>query len=287
MNRPGSHGPGARQAAAHRAPGPAAPSARRRRLAAAGAGALASASLLVAAAVTALPAEGGPPAAAPPAAGPWTSPAPVPVPAAPAEGTGNGAAGSTAEGTAEAQDAAAGRAQDPAPAGAAPDRIPDRVPVAPATQAPGPEVPAPVRVVVAGSPIDMPVVPVGIEDNGAMTIPDNHVELGWYRYGPAPGSEEGAAVVAGHVDTLTEVTPMARLKDVPVGAEIRVERADGSVQRYRTESVRHIHKQSLADADLFRRTGEPVLHLVTCGGEWLEDIGDYEDNVVLRAVPVP
>ncbi|WP_203225535.1 class F sortase, partial [Kocuria sp. SM24M-10] len=219
----------------------------------------------------------------PPAAGPWTSP----VPAAPAEGTGNGAAGSTAEGTAEAQDAAAGRAQDPAPADTAPDRIPDRVPVAPATQAPGPEVPAPVRVVVAGSPIDMPVVPVGIEDNGAMTIPDNHVELGWYRYGPAPGSEEGAAVVAGHVDTLTEVTPMARLKDVPVGAEIRVERADGSVQRYRTESVRHIHKQSLADADLFRRTGEPVLHLVTCGGEWLEDIGDYEDNVVLRAVPVP
>jgi hypothetical protein len=30
-----------------------------------------------------------------------------------------------------------------------------------------------------------------------------------------------------------------------------------------------------------------VLHLVTCGGEWLEEIGDYEDNVVLRAVPVP
>ncbi|MGQ1838979.1 sortase domain-containing protein [Kocuria turfanensis] len=284
MNRPGSHGPGARQAAAHRAPGPATPGARRRRLAAAGAGALASVSLLVAAAVTALPAESGPPPSAPLAAGPWTSPAPVPVPAAhPAEDTADGAA----DGTATAQDAAAARAQDPAPAGAAPDRIPDQVPVAPATQAPGPDVPAPVRVVVDGSPIDMPVVPVGIEDNGAMTIPDNHVELGWYRHGPAPGSDEGAAVVAGHVDTLTEVTPMARLKDVPVGAEIRVERADGSVQRYRTESVRHIHKESLADADLFRRTGEPVLHLVTCGGEWLEDIGDYEDNVVLRAVPVP
>ncbi|WP_147017379.1 class F sortase, partial [Kocuria turfanensis] len=267
-----------RQAAAHRAPGPATPGARRRRLAAAGAGALASVSLLVAAAVTALPAEGGPPPSAPLAAGPWTSPAPVPVPAAdPAEDAADG----TADGA--AQDAAAARAQDPAPAGAAPDRVP----VAPATQAPGPDVPAPVRVVVDGSPIDMPVVPVGIEDNGAMTIPDNHVELGWYRHGPAPGSDEGAAVVAGHVDTLTEVTPMARLKDVPVGAEIRVERADGSVQRYRTESVRHIHKESLADADLFRRTGEPVLHLVTCGGEWLEDIGDYEDNVVLRAVPVP
>ena len=35
------------------------------------------------------------------------------------------------------------------------------------------------------------------------------------------------------------------------------------------------------------RFDEQVLHLVTCGGEWLEEIGDYEDNVVLRAVPVP
>ncbi|MGX5358434.1 class F sortase [Kocuria sp. KH4] len=236
-------------------------------------------SLLVAAGVTALPAEGGPAPSAPLAAGPWAAPAPVPVPAA---GSAESAARAPDAAPGAARGAGAARAQDPAP-----DRIPDRVPVAPATPAPAPDVPAPVRVVVAGTPIDMPVVPVGIEDSGAMTIPDNHVELGWYRHGPAPGSGEGAAVVAGHVDTLTEVTPMARLKDVPAGTEIRVERADGSVQRYRTESVRHVHKESLADADLFRRTGEPVLHLVTCGGEWLEDIGDYEDNVVLRAVPVP
>lgn len=257
MSRPGSHGPGARQAPAHRAPGPATPGARRR-LAAVGAGALASVSLLVAAAVTALPAEGGAPPAGPLAAGPYAGAGTMPVPA-----------------------------PDRPEVTAPPARVPEQVPVAPATQAPAQEVPAPVRVVVDGSPIDMPVVPVGVEDDSVMTIPDNHVELGWYRYGPAPGADEGAAVVAGHVDTLTEVTPMARLKDVPVGAEVRVERADGSVLRYRTESVRHVHKRSLADADLFRRTGEPVLHLVTCGGEWLEEIGDYEDNVVLRAVPVP
>ncbi len=227
-----------------------------------GAGAVASVSLLAAAAVTALPEDGGSPTAYSLAAGPYPGEEAVPALADPDRPV-------PAEGAAQVAVA------------------PAEIPVAPATQAPVERVPAPVRVVVDGSPIDMPVVPVGVEDNGAMTIPDNHVELGWYRYGPAPGAGEGAAVVAGHVDTLTEITPMAQLKDVPVGAEIRVERADGSVQRYRTESVRHVHKTSLAEADLFRRTGEPVLHLVTCGGEWLEDIGDYEDNVVLRAVPVP
>ncbi|WP_309057667.1 class F sortase [Streptomyces sp.] len=227
-----------------------------------GAGAVASVSLLAAAAVTALPESGATPPANSLAVGPYQGEEAVPA-----------LAGLDRPVSAEA----------PAQSAAAPAEIP----VAPATQAPAEKVPAPVRVVVDGSPIDMPVVPVGVEDNGAMTIPDNHVELGWYRYGPSPGADEGAAVVAGHVDTLTEVTPMAQLEDVPVGAEVRVERADGSVQRYRTESVQHVHKKSLAEADLFRRTGEPVLHLVTCGGEWLEEIGDYEDNVVLRAVPVP
>ncbi|HST70837.1 MAG TPA: class F sortase [Kocuria rosea] len=261
-----SAGPGrdARRAPAHRAPVLPAPGPQRRRTAALGAGALLSAALLAAAAAVAvLPAEGD------------DAPATAPV----AQTAVLGPAAPSLSGQ---------RLGDGPPAPPDPDRVPDpgEVPVAPATQAPVAPLPPPVRVEVDGVPIDMPVVPVGIEDGGAMTLPDNHVQLGWYRHGPAPGAEEGAAVIAGHVDTLTEVTPMARLQDVAPGAEVTVERADGSVLRYRTETVERVHKRSLEDADLFRRTGAPVLHLVTCGGEWLEETGDYEDNVVLRAVPV-
>ncbi|MEF3119811.1 class F sortase [Kocuria flava] len=251
-------GPGAHRAPGPRPPGEQTPGPPRRRAAAAGAGLLAAAVLLAAAAAV-----------------------------VPSAGDDDGAGGAAAVGSLAPPSSAPPAAPAPSPAVPA-DRIPGpaEVPVAPATPRPAERVPAPVRVVVAGTPIDMPVLPVGIEDDGAMTLPDNHVELGWYRHGPAPGAGEGAAVIAGHVDTLTEVTPMARLQDVRPGTEVVVERADGSAQRYRTEAVEHVHKRSLEDADLFRRDGAPALHLVTCGGEWLEEIGDYEDNVVLRAVPV-
>lgn len=251
---------GERRAPAPRAPGPSRPRAAAGPLAAA---ALAGAAALLGAAAV----LGGPPAQ-----GGQAGEAPVPA-AAPVR--------------TEPSLFGADVAGPVPPPPAVPDAIPGpgEVRLAPATPAPAPAVPAPVRVAVDGTPIDMPVVPVGVRDDGSMNLPDNHVELGWYRHGPAPGAAEGAAVVAGHVDTLTEVTPMARLRDVAPGTEVTVERADGSVLRYRTEAVVHVHKRSLADADLFRRTGQPVLYLVTCGGQWLEEIGDYEDNVVLRAVP--
>ena len=34
-----------------------------------------------------------------------------------------------------------------------------------------------------------------------MAIPREVRQVGWYRYGPAPGDPAGAAVIAGHVDT--------------------------------------------------------------------------------------
>ena len=181
-----------------------------------------------------------------------------------------------ASGTAEALSPAA------SPLGASPS-----IPVGPATPAPVEAVPEPVRVSVEGTGIDLAVVPVGQEPNGAMTLPDNHYQAGWYRYGPAPGSSRGAAVLAAHVDSRTEELPIAGLDDVPAGTPVTVTRSDGTVVKYTTEKVQNIPKASLDEFNLFDRDGAPRLELVTCGGRWLDSVGDYEDNVVLTAVPVP
>ncbi|WP_356881633.1 class F sortase [Arthrobacter sp. YD2] len=172
----------------------------------------------------------------------------------------------------------------PAPGATAPSTP---VPVRPATQEPVESVPDPVSVSVEGTGIDLEVIPVGQEDNGAMTLPDNHYQAGWYRFGPAPGSTRGSAVLAAHVDSRTEQLPIADLDEVPAGTPLTVTRSDGSVLRYTTEKVENIPKASLGEFDLFNREGEARLKLVTCGGEWLDSVGDYEDNVVLTAVPVP
>ncbi|MBP3043515.1 class F sortase [Arthrobacter jiangjiafuii] len=160
------------------------------------------------------------------------------------------------------------------------------IPVRPATPETPVSIPLPVRVQVEGTGIDLEVIPVGVEDNGAMTLPGNHYQAGWYRYGPAPGAGEGSTVLAAHVDSRTEQLPIAGLKDVDTGTIITVTREDGSILRYTAERVENIAKTSLDGHRLFDRTGEPRLKLVTCGGKWLEARDDYEDNVVLTAAPV-
>lgn len=169
-------------------------------------------------------------------------------------------------------------AQSPAPSSG--------ITVRPAVPEPAVAVPQPVRIQVEGTGIDLEVVPAGVEDNGAMTLPDNHHQAAWYRFGPAPGAEAGSSVLAAHVDSRTEQLPIAGLKDVPAGTVVTVTREDGSVLRYATEGVENTAKKSLDGHRLFDRAGAPRLKLVTCGGQWLEAQDDYEDNVVLTAAPV-
>ena len=176
--------------------------------------------------------------------------------------------------------------QSPGTAPALPPESTSNIPIRQATPEAAEAVPAPVRVQVEGTGIDLEVVPVGVEDNGAMTIPDNHVQAGWYEYGSAPGSDEGSSVLAAHVDSQTEVLPIAGLKNVAPGTRVIVTREDGSQVVYETQKVENIAKRSLDGHSLFNRTGDHVLKLVTCGGKWLDTENDYEDNVVLTATPV-
>jgi hypothetical protein len=202
--------------------------------------------------------------------------------------TGSGTATATVTPSAPAQGAEASPwAQTPAPA-QTPAQIPGpaAVQIRPAVPEPEVTIPRPVRVQVEGTGIDLEVIPGGVEENGAMALPDNHYQAAWYRYGPAPGADEGSSVLAAHVDSRTEQLPIAGLKDVAEGTILTVTREDGSVLRYATEGVENIAKRSLDGHRLFDRTGEPRLKLVTCGGEWLEAQDDYEDNVVLTAAPL-
>lgn len=160
------------------------------------------------------------------------------------------------------------------------------VPVQPADGALQPQDPAPVSLVVAGTDISVKVVDVGIEENDAMEIPDSFYEAGWYRYGPAPGAEAGHAVIAAHVDSLTEVMPFAQLKDVAVGTTVTVGLEDGRTLTYAVSDVRNVPKATLNGSEIFERDGDHELKIITCGGEWLPEEGDYEDNVVLTALPL-
>ena len=46
-------------------------------------------------------------------------------------------------------------------------------------------------------------------------------------------------------------------------------------------------KDDFPDAIVYRTTGKPALHLVTCGGSFDESTGHYRDNLVVIADMAP
>ncbi|MFB8382309.1 class F sortase [Streptomyces rubiginosohelvolus] len=128
--------------------------------------------------------------------------------------------------------------------------------------------------------------PVGVAPDGETEVPEDARRVGWYRFGPAPGSSEGSAVIVGHVDSRTQgLGVLAKLDDVRADDRVAVRASDGSSTRYRIVSRRTVPKDELAASGVFRRDGSPALTLITCTGPFLKDRGGYQDNLVITAVP--
>lgn len=142
----------------------------------------------------------------------------------------------------------------------------------------------PVGIAIDALDIDMAVTEVGLETDGSMEVPESAAVAGWYRYGPAPGSPTGNAVLAAHVDDAQiGLGPFYSLLEVEVGSQIVVTTADGEDVAYEVDRVEQTDKQVVDMDTVFERHGKHRLVLVTCGGRWNRDVGHYDDNVVVYA----
>lgn len=145
----------------------------------------------------------------------------------------------------------------------------------------------PNRLVVADLGIDMPLVPLGVDEGGMMALHPDPAVAAWYRYGPVPGDDAGASVVAAHVDSAElGIGPFAALSGARPGTVVTITDGAGGDHSYRIESVTSIPLEDLDLPSLFDRAGPHRLHVVTCGGPYLRELGGYQKNVVVVAVPI-
>lgn len=175
---------------------------------------------------------------------------------------------------------------DPDPAAGAPTAP---TAAAPATVGPGdpavPEPAAPVRIRLVDLDTDAAVVPVGVDEQGAMQVPEDVRTVGWYRFGPGPGGP-GSSVLSGHVDDRVQGRgAFYRLAELAEGDRVRVDLADGTELGFRVRAVERIDKSELPVDRLFAREGAPRLTLVTCGGDFDRAARQYRENVVVTAEP--
>ncbi|MGF1597610.1 MAG: class F sortase [Acidimicrobiales bacterium] len=142
----------------------------------------------------------------------------------------------------------------------------------------------PVTVRVAGIALEAPVIPVGVDDANQFAVPAADT-VGWYRYSAEPG-RPGASVLAAHVDYGGVPGAFFNLEDVLPGDTLEVELEDGTIILYEVIGNTVYDKTELPADELFRKDGEPVLQLITCGGTFDPNAQSYVANVVVTAIPI-
>jgi sortase (surface protein transpeptidase) len=145
----------------------------------------------------------------------------------------------------------------------------------------------PVRIEIAAIALEAPILPLGVAaETGQMEVPENVDEVGWYRYGPAPGWP-GSAVLAAHVDMAGE-GPGAffHLDRLRTGDRISVAFEEGTTSNFAVLLAEQVPKGELNFDSVFSSAGQPLLRLVTCGGAFNRSTRTYDDNLVITAHPL-
>jgi LPXTG-site transpeptidase (sortase) family protein len=143
-------------------------------------------------------------------------------------------------------------------------------------------VPVSIRIPAIG--VSAPVERIGRNANGSVQVPplDNHNLVGWYKYGATPG-QRGAAVILGHVDSITGISVFYDLKDLRAGQKVYVTLADGKVATFAVDGVQKVAKSAFPTASVYGKSSFPSLRLITCGGYFDEATGHYLDNIIVYA----
>ena len=140
---------------------------------------------------------------------------------------------------------------------------------------------APVQLLIASQNLHPRVESVGVDKSGAMQVPANYWNVGWYQYGPVPG-DPGDAVMDGHIGAPDVPLIFARLYSVRPGDRIVVVLSDGSRRGFTVDSITGWPASALPPG-LFVSDGPPRLSLITCGGDYNKFNNTYPNRLIVGA----
>lgn len=139
----------------------------------------------------------------------------------------------------------------------------------------------PTRISIPALNIHQRVIGLQVNGNRELEVPQHYNDIGWWSTGPAAG-DPGAAVIVGHLDSKVGPAVFYRLSSLTRGARIAVGRADGTTATFTVTRVQAFSKKHFPDHLVYRTSGKPSLHLLTCGGNYTRSTG-YQANVVVFA----
>jgi sortase (surface protein transpeptidase) len=164
---------------------------------------------------------------------------------------------------------------------------PTLIPVPRGSQAPVPQatqqpVARPTRLIIPAIGVRTRVIRLGLTSAGALQVPASTAVAGWYTGSPRPGAT-GAAVIVGHIDSLSGPGVFYHLRQLHPGSKVYVRRADGTLAVFVVTRVRSYLKSHFPTLSVYGAVPNAQLRLITCGGAFDPATGHYLSNIIVYA----
>jgi sortase (surface protein transpeptidase) len=145
-----------------------------------------------------------------------------------------------------------------------------------------PPVARPVSLQIPAIGVRTALVRLGLTAAGTLQVPATAAVAGWYTGSPRPGAI-GAAVIAGHIDSVSGPGVFFRLRLLRPGDLVYVHRADGTLAVFQVTAVRSYLKARFPTSEVYGAVPNAQLRLITCGGTFDQATGHYLSNIIVFA----
>lgn len=140
---------------------------------------------------------------------------------------------------------------------------------------------SPVRLSIPAINVNAEIEHVDVNTVGEMEVPNNTVDVGWFKLGPRPG-DKGSAVISGHLDGKNgEAGVFINLYKLKKGDKVYIK---DDKEKITTFIVRESRTYNPGYAEeVFSSNDSAHLNLVTCDGVWDGVRKSYSKRLVVFA----
>ncbi len=124
---------------------------------------------------------------------------------------------------------------------------------------------------------------VGVDQHGAVAVPNNVYLAGWYTGSALPG-DSGLSIIDGHVNGRYGPAVFTDLHQLEKGDEIQIEFGDMSVRRFSVFATKQVPLSEASSTMLYQEPGvDRQLNLITCGGIFDRTTDSYPDRLIVMS----
>lgn len=146
---------------------------------------------------------------------------------------------------------------------------------------PTPTIPQPHYFNIPKINVSAPIIPVGVDENGKMQLPENINEVGWYEPGFKPG-EQGNAVIGGHLDSTTgEGAIFYHLHELEPGDKLITTDEFGNQYTFIVTAKEAYEYDKVPLEEVFGKNSKKRLNLISCTGLWIAGEHNYSHRMVI------